>query len=172
MDEAAPAALKQVLLQKIYVKDASIEVPGAPGVYARQWKPNVDVQVGTAINNAGNNGGVENFQVVLTVTVTAKIEEDVAFLAEVQQAGLFSLRGITDGNERGAILGGYCPGVLFPFAREFIASSVGHAGFPPVLLQPINFEVLYQQSLQQAKAQQAQGAGSGNGGVPPGVRTQ
>ena len=167
MEPTAETVLKQVLLQKIYVKDASIEVPGAPGVFARQLKPNVDVQVGTAINNAGNNAGVENYQVVLTVTVTAKIEEDVAFLAEVQQAGLFSLRGITDQNERGAILGGYCPGVLFPFAREFIATSVGHAGFPTVLLQPINFEALYQQSLQQAKAQQ----GAGNG-VPPGVRTQ
>ena len=167
MEPTAETVLKQVLLQKIYVKDASIEVPGAPGVFARQLKPNVDVQVGTAISNAGNNAGVENYQVVLTVTVTAKIEEDVAFLAEVQQAGLFSLRGITDQNERSAILGGYCPGVLFPFAREFIATSVGHAGFPPVLLQPINFEALYQQSLQQAKAQQ----GAGNG-VPPGVRTQ
>ena len=165
MTEAAPGALKQVLLQKIYVKDASIEVPQAPGVFSRPWKPNVDVQVATAINGAGSNGGIENYQVVLTVTVTAKLEQDVAFLAEVQQAGLFALKGITDAGEKGSVLGGYCPGVLFPFAREFIASSVGHAGFPPVLLQPINFEALYQQSLQQARTQQA------GEGVPPGVRT-
>jgi preprotein translocase subunit SecB len=160
MSEAA--ALKQVLLQKIFVKDASIEVPQAPGVFGRPWKPNVDVQVSTAVSNAGTSGGIETFQVVLTVTVTAKLEQDVAFLAEVQQAGLFALKGITDANEKGGLLGGYCPGVLFPFAREFISSSVGHAGFPPVLLQPINFEALYQQSLQQAQA-----AGEGS---PPGVR--
>ena len=168
MTEETPAALKQVLLQKIYVKDASIEVPLAPAVFSRPWKPNVDVQVTTAINPAGSNAGIENFQVVLTVTVTAKLEQDVAFLAEVQQGGLFALKGITDVNERGAVLGGYCAGMLFPFAREFIASAVGHAGFPPVLLQPINFEALYQQSLQLARAQQAQ-AGAG---APPGVRTQ
>ena len=164
MTEAATqTALKQVLLQKIYVKDASIEVPQAPNVFSRPWKPNVDVQVSTAISAAaGATGGIENYQVVLTVTVTAKLEQDVAFLAEVQQAGLFALKGITDPAEKGGVLGGYCPGVLFPFAREFIASSVGHAGFPPVLLQPINFEALYQQSLQEAQAQQA---------VPPGVRT-
>lgn len=162
MSEEMPGTLKQVLLQKIYVKDASIEVPQAPGVFTRAWKPNVDVQVATSIASAGVSGGIENFQVVLTVTVTAKLEQDVAFLAEVQQAGLFSLKGITDAAEKGAVLGGYCPGVLFPFAREFVASAIGHAGFPPVLLQPINFEALYQQSLQQARQQQ---------GVPPGVKT-
>jgi preprotein translocase subunit SecB len=151
MSDEMPTALKQVLLQKIYVKDASVEVPQAPGVFSRAWKPNVDVQVSTSINSAGTSAGIENYQVVLTVTVTAKLEQDVAFLAEVQQAGLFALKGITDAAEKGAVLGGYCPGVLFPFAREFIASSVGHAGFPPVLLQPINFEALYQQSLQEAQ---------------------
>ncbi len=166
MTDAAPGALKQVLLQKIFVKDASIEVPQAPQVFSRPWKPNVDVQVATAISGAGSNAGIENFLVVLTVTVTAKLEQDVAFLAEVQQAGLFALKGITDAGEKGSVLGGYCPGVLFPFAREFIASSVGHAGFPPVLLQPINFEALYQQSLQQARAQSQAGES-----VPPGVRT-
>jgi preprotein translocase subunit SecB len=156
------AGLKQVLLQKIYVKDASIEVPQAPGVFARAWKPNVDVQVSTQISAAGVSAGIENYQVVLTITVTAKLEQDVAFLAEVQQAGLFALKGISDPAEKSGLLGGYCPGVLFPFAREFIASSVGHAGFPPVLLQPINFDALYQQSVQQAQA--------GGEGVPPGVR--
>src|ERR1043166_9750109 len=100
MSDEMPAALKQVLLQKIYVKDASIEVPQAPGVFGRAWKPNVDVQVATAISGAGTSGGVENYQVVLTVTVTAKLEQDVAFLAEVQQAGLFALKGITDATEK------------------------------------------------------------------------
>ena len=88
MTEAAQTALKQVLLQKIFVKDASIEVPQAPAVFSRPWKPNVDVQVSTAISAVGANAGIENFHVVLTVTVTAKLEQDVAFLAEVQQAGL------------------------------------------------------------------------------------
>jgi preprotein translocase subunit SecB len=168
MSDVAAAVPKQVLLQKIYVKDASIEVPQAPQVFARPWKPNIDVQVGTGINSVGAAAdGGENFQVVITVTVTAKLENDVAFLAEVQQGGLFLLKGLNEAAERNAVLAGYCAGVLFPYAREFISAATGHAGFPPVLLQPINFDVLYQQSLQQARAQQA-----ASGGVPPGVTTQ
>lgn len=164
MNDAVAAGAKQVLLQRIYVKDASLEVPQAPQVFQRPWKPNIDVQVQTAVGAAGEG---QTFQVVLTVTVTAKLDDDVAFLAEVHQAGVFALVNITEAAERAAVLGAYCPNMLFPYAREAIASLIGKAGFPSVLLQPINFEAVYQQSLQQQRAQQATGVH-----LPPGSRPQ
>lgn len=134
---------RQVLLQRIYLKDASVEVPLAPQVFTRQWNPQVDVQVGTTATNLGNN----THQVMLTVTVTAKLGEDVGFLVEVQQAGIFEISGFANDTDIQAILAGYCPGVIFPFAREAIADLVQRGGFPPILLQPINFEALYVEHL-------------------------
>lgn len=157
--KAGPAAAaaeagqqRQVLLQKIYVKDASLEVPHAPQIFTRQWQPQMDVQVNADIKPVDN----DLFHVVLAVTATAKLGEDVAFLAEVQQAGLFVVRGFASNEERAAVLGGYCPGQLFAFARETVADLVQRAGFPQLLLQPINFEALYLEHLNRARAQQAQ----------------
>jgi preprotein translocase subunit SecB len=149
MTEAAkPAAgnSRQVLLQKIYIKDASLEVPQAPDVFTRQWQPQVDVQVNTEIKNLPQ----DHFQVMLSVTVTAKLGSDVAFLAEVHQAGVFLVRGFESAADRQAVLGAYCPGLIFPFARESIADLVQRAGFPQLLLQPINFEALYLEHQQRA----------------------
>ncbi len=147
---AAGTPQRQVLLQKIYCKDASLEVPLAPQVFTRQWQPQVDVQVNTDIKPLEN----DNFHVVLAVTVTAKLGEDVAFLAEAHQAGIFVVRGFSSNEERQAILGGYCPGLIFPFARETIAEMVQRGGFPQLLLQPINFEALYLEHLNRARTQQ------------------
>ncbi|MFA5941863.1 MAG: protein-export chaperone SecB [Sinimarinibacterium sp.] len=152
---AAPgAAQRQVLLQKIYVKDASLEVPLAPQIFARQWQPQMDIQVNADIKPLDG----DNFHVVLAVTVTAKLGEDVAFLAEVHQGGLFVVRGFANNDERAAVLGGYCPGLIFPFARETIADLVQRAGFPQLLLQPINFEALYLEHQNRARAQAKQPA--------------
>ncbi len=150
----ATAPQRQVLLQKIYVKDASLEVPLAPEVFSRQWQPQMDVQVNTEVK------GMENdiFHVVLAVTVTAKLGNDVAFLAETHQAGLFVVRGFTSNEDRQAILAGYCPGLIFPFARETIADLVQRAGFPQLLLQPINFEALYVDHVNKTREQQAAAA--------------
>lgn len=152
---------RQVLLQKIYCKDASLEVPLAPQIFNRQWQPQVDVQVNTDIKPLEG----DNYHIVLAVTVTAKLGEDVAFLAEAHQAGVFVVRGFATNEERQAILAGYCPGLIFPFARETIAEMVQRGGFPQLLLQPINFEALYMEHLNRARAQQntaapAQAAGS------------
>lgn len=169
MNDALAASAKQVLLQRIYIKDASLEVPQGPQIFLRPWKPNIDVQVQTEVAPAGevpSAGSGQAFQVLLSVTVTAKLEQDVAFLAEVQQAGVFALVNITDAGERAAVLGAYCPNMLFPYARETISSLVGKAGFPSVLLQPINFEAVYQQSLQQQRA------AAGGVPLPPGTRPQ
>lgn len=147
---AAPAG-RQVLLQKIYVKDASLEVPMAPQVFARQWQPQLDVQVNTELKPIDT----ETFQVVLSVTVTAKLGTDVAFLVETHQAGIFTVRGFSSEDERRAVLGGYCPGLIFPFARETVADLVQRAGFPQLLLQPINFEALYLEHLNRQRESQA-----------------
>jgi preprotein translocase subunit SecB len=140
-----PAAPKGVVLQKIYLKDASFEVPLAPQVYTRQWQPQVDVQVATSLQALG----AEQHQVLLSVTVTAKLEQQVAFLAEVQQAGIFLVRGMADDAERQRVLGSDCPQILFPFARESVSELVQRGGFPQLLLQPIDFGALYQEHLRQ-----------------------
>ncbi|MBL6749668.1 MAG: protein-export chaperone SecB [Nevskia sp.] len=153
----APPNTRQVLLQRIYLKDASLEVPHAPQVFARQWNPQVDVQVSAATVPLE----APLFQVTLSVTVTAKLEEDVGFLAEVHQAGIFHVSGFANETEVQAVLGGYCPGVVFPFAREAVAELVQRAGFPPMLLQPINFEALFAEHVARARAE----AGAGAGGI-------
>ncbi len=143
------APQRQVLLQKIYVKDASLEVPLAPQIFTRPWQPQVDVQINTEVKNLDG----DNVQVMLSVTVTARLGDDVAFLAEAHQAGIFLVRGFPDASERQAVLGGYCPSLIFPFARETIADLVQRGGFPQLLLQPINFEALYLEHLNRSRAQ-------------------
>lgn len=147
----ASAPVRQVLLQKMYVKDASLEVPTAPQVFTRNWQPSMDVQVNTQINAIAP----DTYNIVLSVTVTAKLESDVAFLVEVHQAGIFAVSGFADQVELGAVLGGYCPGLLFPFARQVVADLVQQGGFPQLLLQPINFDALYLEHQTRAQAEQA-----------------
>lgn len=140
---------RQVLLQKIYVKDASIEVPQAPQIFTANVQPQIDVNVGTQMAPMQD----DLFNVTLTVTVTAKTGDDTAFLVEVQQAGIFLVRGFDNPQEKGAILGGYCPSMLFAFAREAVCDFVQKAGFPQLLLQPINFESLYLEHLARQRAE-------------------
>jgi preprotein translocase subunit SecB len=140
---AADAPQVQVLLQKIYLKDASLEIPLAPHIYTRTWQPQLDVQVTTGLQALG----ADQHQVMLSVTVTAKLENDVAFLAEVQQAGIFQVRGELDAALRQRVLGSECPNILFPFARESISELVQRGGFPQMLLQPIDFAALYDEHL-------------------------
>ena len=152
MSEELPVApARQVLLQRIYLKDASVEVPLAPQVFTRQWNPQLDVQVGTATTALGN----DLHQVMLTVTVTAKLGDETGFLVEVHQAGIFQVSGFVSEIDIQAILAGYCPGVIFPFAREAVADLVQRGGFPPVLLQPINFEAVYAEHLARSREQSA-----------------
>ncbi len=141
---------QQFAIQKIYIKDASLESPNAPGIFQEgQWQPEVNVQINTTAKSAAEN----QHEVVLTITVTAKQSGKTAFLVEVKQAGLFMLSGFPK-EQLGGMLGAYCPEVLFPFAREAISELVGKAGFPQLLLAPVNFNALYMQHQQQ-QAQQA-----------------
>jgi len=143
MAETPAASPKHIVLQKIYVKDASLEIPLAPQVFTRAWQPQIDVQVSTAVQALN----AEQHQVLLQITVTAKLGQEVAFLAEVRQAGIFLLKGLAETAERQHVLGTDCPTILFPFARETVAELVQRGGFPQLLLQPIDFGALYQEHL-------------------------
>jgi preprotein translocase subunit SecB len=135
-------------IEKIYVKDLSLEVPNAPQVYLEAAQPEIDMQLASE----GKQIDDGFFEVALTVTVTAKLPEKTMFLCEVTEAGIFRIENVpTDDIE--PILGVACPNILFPYARETVSNLVNRAGFPPVLLSPINFEALYmQQRAQQAEA--------------------
>ncbi|MDD5329899.1 MAG: protein-export chaperone SecB [Sulfuricella sp.] len=130
-------------IEKIYVKDLSLEIPNAPQIFLQRETPKVDVQ----LHNQGGMMEEGVFEVVLTVTVTAKLADDkTMFLAEAAQAGIFQMRNIPQEDVE-PILGITCPNILFPYVREVISDLVSRAGFPPVLLNPVNFEVLYQQRM-------------------------
>lgn len=143
-----PAPARQLVLQKIYVKDASLEIPHAPVVFTRQWQPQIDVQVATSMQTLNP----DQHQVLLSVTVTAKLGEEVAFLAEVQQAGIFLIKGVVENAERQRVLGTDCPNILFPFVREAVAELIARGGFPQLLLQPVDFAGLYQEHLRSEAA--------------------
>lgn len=149
-DQAQQPNQQQFAIQKIYIRDASLESPNAPAVFQDgQWQPEINVQINTEGKTLADN----LHEVTLTITVTAKQKGKTAFLVEVKQAGLFMLAGFAK-EQLGGMVGAYCPEVLFPFAREAISDLVGKAGFPQLLLAPVNFNALYMQHTQQ-QAQQA-----------------
>lgn len=129
-------------IEKIYVKDLSIEVPNAPQIFLERESPNIEVQIQS--NAQGVGEGL--FEVALTITVNAKEGEKVFFLVEVVKAGIFQIRNVPE-SDMEPILSVACPNILFPYARETISDAVNRAGFPPVILAPVNFEALYQQRM-------------------------
>ena len=147
-------AQQQFTLQRIFLKDLSFESPGAPKVFTDEWKPSMNVDLNT---RSGVISG-DNYEVVLTVTITAKINEETVYLIEVQQAGIFLIRGIA-GEDLRRLLATVCPSTLFPYARETIDSVVSRGTFPAVMLAPVNFDALFQQALRQAEAAAAAPAG-------------
>jgi preprotein translocase subunit SecB len=138
----------QLSVQKIYLKDASFEAPGAPAIFQDQTQPRVDMNLTQKVSNVGEN----LFEVVLAVTVTCKAGEKTAYLCEVQQAGVFGCAGFEAG-QLDAVLGTYCPHVLFPYVRQVISDLIQNGGFPPLFLQPINFEQVYAESLKRRQGQ-------------------
>ncbi len=138
-------------IQRIYVKDMSFETPHSPHIFQEQWQPNVDVQLNAVTDKLAQ----DVFEVKLMITVTAKLAEKVAFLAEIHQAGIFTIARFPD-EQLHRMLGSYCPNLLFPFAREVIADLITRGGFPPLYLAPINFDALYEQQLKQQQEQPTQ----------------
>ncbi len=138
-------------IEKIYLKDASLEIPNAPQIFTDRSQP----QVGIELSNFAQQLEDNVFEVAIKVTVTSKIEDKTVFLVEVTQAGIFQIRGVPEENLE-MIVGITCPNILFPYARESVSDLVVRAGFQPVLLNPINFEALFaQQKQQQAQAAEA-----------------
>jgi len=148
-----PAATFQI--EKIYVKDLSLEIPHAPQVFIEQTQPQIDVH----IESGESRFQPDYYEVTLSVTVTARAGERTLFLAEAVQGGIFALRNVPDA-DIGPLLGIACPTVLFPYLRETISDLITRGGFPPLLLSPISFEQLYLQRMQQQGADPQQ-PGSG-----------
>jgi preprotein translocase subunit SecB len=134
-------------IEKVYIKDFSLEAPNAPQIFLEHGAPDVSIQV----NNSGAALGEGVFDATLTVTVTAKLGDKTLFLVEVSQAGIFRLANVPE-NEIEPLLAVTCPNILQAYAREVISNATVRAGFAPVLLQPINFEALYLQNLRERKA--------------------
>jgi preprotein translocase subunit SecB len=136
-------------IEKIYVKDLSLEIPNAPAVFLERESPSVDIQLHH--NTTSVDNGV--YQTVLTATVTAKAGDKTMFLVEVAQAGIFTIRNVPQA-EMDAVLAIACPNILFPYVREVVSETVSRAGFPPVILSPVNFEAAYAQQRGQQPASQ------------------
>ena len=139
----------QLRIERIYLKDASFESPGAPSIFTEQFQPEMQVDINTGVNSLGDN----RHEVVLRATVTAKRSEDKhAYIVEVQQAGIFVIEG-AEGNALRQVLGVAWPNALFPYLRETLDGMVTKGGFPPLHLAPVNFEMLYAEALRQASEQ-------------------
>ena len=156
--EQEPAAqeTQAFAIEKLYIKDLSVEVPNAPAIFLENQGPEVALQLQTKAQHLSD----EAFESTLTVTVTAKIGEKTVFLVEISQSGIFLIRNVPEENLE-PLLSIACPNILFPYAREVISDTVARAGFAPVILQPVNFEALY------AAQQQEQAQKAANGATEP-----
>jgi preprotein translocase subunit SecB len=143
-------------IDKLYVKDLSVEIPNAPQIFLEREQPKVDLQIQNGATEI--NPGV--YEAFLTATVTAKIGEKTMFLIEVTQAGIFQIRNIGK-EDMEVVMGVGCPNILYPYLREVVSDAATRAGFMPVVLAPMNFEALYVQRMQQQSAQAAPATSEG-----------
>ncbi len=145
-------------IEKIYLKDLSLEIPNAPQIFLERETPQIEINVHNGASPLDQPG---LYEAVLTVTVTAKVKDKTAFLVEVAQAGIFQIVNLPP-QELDAVLGVLCPGTLLPYAREAVASVMTRAGFPPVMLQHMSFDAAYQERMRQMEQEQAAKAGAPN----------
>ena len=145
----------QFALQRIYVKDLSFESPNAPDMFQQQWKPSVNMDLNTSHNKISET----QYEVVLSITLTAKVEEKVAYIVEIQQAGVFLLNGFPE-KQVPPMLGAYCPNLLFPYARETIDNIVTKGSFPALMLAPVNFDAIFSQAVKRKQQEQEQQQGA------------
>lgn len=143
-------AEKQFAIQKLFVKDLSFESPNAPLIFTEKWEPTVDIN----LNSNAKKAPQDLFEVAITVTVTVKNNDKTAYLVEATQVGIFGAKGFAD-EEMGPLLGSFCPSVLFPYLREVVSEIVTKGGFPPMLLNPVNFDALYAQHVKQSNGAKA-----------------
>ncbi len=136
------------VIQKIYTKDVSFESPNSPEIFRDEWRPQLDLQLGNEYKQIDD----DTHEIILSVTVTAKVGDKTAFLVEVKQAGIFTLTGYTT-EEMGPLVGSYCPNTLFPFIREVVSDLVTKGGFPQLVLAPVNFDAMYLHQKEQVERQ-------------------
>ena len=140
---------QQFIIQRIYVKDVSFEAPNSPGMFTQEWNPDTNLDLNTHVNPLSS----DNYEVELAITITVKSSDKTAFLVEVTQAGVFFITGYAQ-EQINHLLAAYCPNILFPYAREVIASLVSKGSFPELHLSPINFDALYARRLQEEQAKE------------------
>ncbi len=145
---ATEAAAPQFAIQRVYTKDVSFETPNSPAIFQKDWQPEIKLDLDTRSNKLAE----DTYEVVLSVTVTATVEGQTAFLAEVQQAGIFTIGNLPEA-QLAHTIGAFCPTTLFPYARETVASLVNRGSFPQFNLSPVNFEGLYASYAQQRAAE-------------------
>lgn len=139
------------VIQKVYTKDVSFESPNTPELFATDFQPGLAMDLN--VESKHLEGDI--YHVVVRVTAQTKVEEKTAFLCEVEQAGIFTIDGFNEA-ELSYMLGVQCPTVLFPYAREAVSDLVARGGFPQLLLEPVNFEAMYHEHMQQAQAEQSE----------------
>ena len=143
---------------QVYVKDFSFESPCSPHIFSREFSPKIDIQLNVSHQVIDQKNGL--FEAVLACTVTAKTGEETAFLAECEQAGVFTLKGY-DESTLEQVLEGACPNMLFPYLRETVGQMVAKGGFPHLLLSPVNFDVMYQNKKAAVEASSGNGSSAG-----------
>lgn len=148
-NDQAKEASREFSLQRIYVKDISFETPNSPTIFTQEWKPESSLSLNSTVTKLEE----ELYEVVLTVTVTTKLADKTAYLVEVQQAGIFTVRNFPE-EEMGHMMGAYCPNILFPYAREVVSDLVSKGSFPQLLLTPVSFDQLYAQHQHEQAGQQ------------------
>ena len=156
---AADATNPEFSIQRIYIKDLSLESPSSPQVFRQDWKPNIDLQINIDTEKLED----DFYQVILKVTVIAKNSDKIALLIEVQEAGIFMLKNFS-AEQRHQMLGAFCPNILFPYAREMISETALRAGFPPLYLSPVNFDAIYADQLRKQQ-QKPEGDAPDNSGI-------
>ncbi len=139
----------QFEINRIYIKDLSSEAPSAPEIFTENWEPNINLNLGNSSTLIDEEQGI--YDIVLSLTVSATIGKKTAYMIEIEQAGIFTITGF-DEAQLGYVIGALVPNILFPYARETISSLSQKAGFPPIILNPIDFNVVYQQHVQQSQA--------------------
>ena len=139
----------QFAIQRVYTKDVSFEAPNSPAIFRKEWKP--DLKLDLNVKHEKIEDRV--YEVVLTLTATNKVEEEVAFLCEVHQAGIFTIGEEVQDGQLAHMLGSFCPNILFPYARECVSSLVNRATFPQLNLAPVNFDAIFARHMQQQAEQ-------------------
>lgn len=137
VENSSEEAQGEFTIQRVYLKDLSFEAPNSPAAFLEEWKPEVNMDLHTDAPSLDD----DNYDVCLTVTVTVKLGDKVAFLVEAKQAAIFTIKGLPEEQMRHT-LGAYCPSILYPYAREVISDAIVRGGFPPLYLQHVNFDML------------------------------